>query len=105
MSTSAQIVPEPINISPSKVPAIGIISGPSRSSSSLFQPTITTIKMVSASVKMKTPIPAPIKYKDLLISLRGGEDLGSGPELGAISKMDDLSSMGKYYCIRGINKN
>ena len=40
------------------------------------------------------------KYKDLLIFLRGGADLGSGPELGAISEMADLSSMWKCYCIR-----
>ena len=38
---------------------------------------------------MIIPIPAPTKYTDPPIFLRGGEDLESGPELGAISEMDD----------------
>ena len=91
-STSAHIVPEPTNNNASVVPAIGIISKPS-----LFSPSrITKLKMLRAIVKRKTPIPAPIKYTDPLIFLRGVEDRGSGHELGATSEMDDLSSMWKY---------
>ena len=52
---------------------------------------------------MKIPMPVPTMYKDPLIFLRGGEDLGSGPELGAVSERDGLSSMRDNYCIRGIN--
>ena len=94
MSTSPQIVPEPINSIPSEAPAIGIINNQSIPGSRPVR-VRRRPKLPSIAEKRKTPIPAPTKYKDLLIFLRGGADLGSGPELGAISEMDDLSSMGK----------